>query len=267
MWKYFLCCHETLMRSLFLIILLMLPLPAFGDDGKLIQVRTRPGVTVPVYLMENSGAAATLALLPGGNGSITLSDGVPDSRDFLVKNRSQFVRQGFNVAVVGRPRDKRTLDLPTRNGAEHMVDLHRVVQYLKTGSSLPVWLVGMSRGTVSAAGAAIAFGNENLAGIVLASSVTSSTIPYAVPRLRLDKIRIPVLVLHHEKDECRICDPEEVPEIMTGLVNAPIAKAVLVSGGRWARGNPCTSSHWHGYSGMEKEAVNIIARWIKSPTR
>jgi hypothetical protein len=49
-----------------------------------------------------------------------------------------------------------------------------LVDYLKTDSGLPIWLVGTSRGTVSATAAAIAFGNDNLSGIVLTSSVVRS---------------------------------------------------------------------------------------------
>jgi len=253
------------MRSLLLLILLLPAFPAYGSDERLVEVKTRPGVSVPVYLMKRTDAVATVVLLPGGNGGIGISGGVPTSRDFLVKNREQFLDSGFNVAVVGRPRDKKNLDLSARKGPEHLTDLHKIVEYLRRDAPLPVWLVGMSRGTVSAAAAAIAFGNEDLAGIVLASSVTDPTVPYAVPRLRLGRIRIPVLVLHHEKDECDLCDPDGVDQIMAGLINTAVAKAVLVNNGRWPGGDPCTSSHWHGYSGMEEEAVDIISEWIKHP--
>ena len=256
------------MRSLILLIVLLAAVPAVPadqSDDRLVEVPTRPGVTVPVYLMKRSEAVATVVLLPGGNGGIALSGDEPSSRDFLVKNREYFSLQGFNVAVIGRPSDKLNLDLPARRSPDHLTDIRRIVAYLRNDSPLPVWLVGMSRGTVSATAAAIAFGSEDLAGIVLASSITSTTIPYTVPRQRLSRIRIPVLVLHHEKDACGICDPDGVREIMAGLTNVPVAKAVLVGGGWLPSGNPCTSSHWHGYSGMEREAVDIIARWIRDP--
>jgi hypothetical protein len=50
---------------------------------------------------------------------------------------------------------------------------------------LSVWLVGTSRGTISAVAGAIAFGNEDLAGIVLTSSVTSVKRTGAVPAQKL----------------------------------------------------------------------------------
>jgi pimeloyl-ACP methyl ester carboxylesterase len=260
------------MRTPFLIILLLLAFtatpvfPADRDNGTLIEIPTRPDVTVPVYFMKRSNAVATIALIPGGHGSFTVKKEGLESDDFLVKNRDQFARQGFNVAVVGRPRDIRDLSLARRRTADHLEDIRKVVQYLRDETALPVWLVGTSRGTVSVASAAIAYGNEELAGIVLTSSVTSTLELYSVPKLRLEKIQVPVLVLHHEKDSCSITDPAGAREIIGRLANAPVARAIMVSGGWLPSGNPCSSSHWHGYSGMEREAVDIIAKWVREPS-
>jgi len=239
--------------------------PIAAYEGTRIDVPTRPGVTVPVYLLLKNGAAATLALLPGGNGAIGRKDEEPSSSDFLVRMREEFLRRGFNVAVVGRPTDIADLDLPKRRGPDHLTDLHRVVERLKADTAVPVWLVGMSRGTVSAAAAAIAFGSEDLAGIVLVSSITSTAMPYTVPRLRLERVQVPVLLVHHEKDACKIADPDGVDDILLSLTNAPVAKAVLMKGGWGAWGDPCTSSSWHGYSGVEKKAVDLISGWIRQP--
>ena len=40
---------------------------------------------------------------------------------------------------------------------------------------------------------------------------------------------------------------------------------VMVSGGDNPTGNVCEALHWHGYIGMEREAVDLIAEWIKRP--
>lgn len=222
-------------------------------------------MTVPIYYMKRSDARATLVLLPGGSGRLGIRGGVPTSANFLVRSRDLFAASGFHVAVLGRPSDRRELDYEDRVGAEHMADLRKVVAYLARDAGLPVWLVGTSRGTVSATAAAIAFGNDALAGIVLASSVTSRSKTGAVPAQALAEIRLPVLVVHHENDACRICDPREVPEILAGLKNAPIKKLVMVSGGANPSGNPCRSRHWHGYIGIEREVVALISAWIRSP--
>jgi hypothetical protein len=239
-------------------------LPAAGAD-RLVKIDTRPGVTVSFWYMPRPGATATVVLLPGGAGGIGFKHGVPTSQNFLVRSRDLFAKQGVNVAIVGRPSDKKDLDNIFRADPRHVQDLRAVVAYLKKESRTPVWMVGTSRGTISATAAAIALGTEDLAGIVLTSSITSYRITTAVPQQALDRIRIPVLVMHHEKDACPICAPYELKYIMRGLTNAPVAKLIMVNGGADPRGDACEALHWHGYIGMEAEAVDVIVAWIKNP--
>ena len=239
--------------------------PAAAAEDKLVKVDTRPGISVSFWYMQRPGATVTVVLLPGGAGNIGMKDGVPTSSNFLVRSRDLFAANGFDVAVVGKPTDKDELDYQFRVSAQHVEDLRKIVAYLKQDTGHPVWLVGTSRGTISDA-AAIAFGNNELAGIVLTSSVTNYKKTGAVPTQRLGEIRIPVLVMHHEKDACVICRPYEVSSIMEGLKNAPVKKQLMVNGGADPRGDPCEAFHWHGYIGMEKEAVTLISDWIKKPT-
>jgi len=189
---------------------------------------------------------------------------VPTSQNFLVRTRDDFAAKGFNVAVVNRPSDKE-LDYDFRISPEHIKDLREVAGYVKKDAGLPVWLVGTSRGTVSAAAAAIAFGNEELAGIALTSSVTSRKRTGNLPGQKLEAIRLPVLVVHHEKDECSVTVPTQARWIIDGLKNAPVKKLIMVSGGANPLGDPCENQHWHGFVGMEKEAVEIVTDWIKNP--
>lgn len=253
-------------RAIVTLLLTLLPAPLYAADGQLIRLDTRPGVTVPFFYIKRADATATVVLLPGGAGVIGMKEGVPTSRNFLVRSRDHFAASRFNVAVVGKPSDMSELDYAARISPEHMEDLRRLTAHLKKETRLPVWLVGTSRGSVSAAAAAIAFGNEELAGIVLTSSVTAAKKTGAVPYQNLAAIRIPVLVMHHERDECRVCVPGDAPEIIRGLENAPIRKLIYVSGGNKPQGDPCEALHWHGYIGMEKEAVDIISDWIRQPT-
>jgi pimeloyl-ACP methyl ester carboxylesterase len=252
-------------QSLLVALMLSTPSPVPAAENKLIALDVRPGASVPIYYMKRDAAWATVVLLPGGAGGIGIRDGVPTSDNFVVRSRDHFAESGFNVAVVGRPTDKKDLDFADRIGAWHIEDLRKVVAHLKRDAGVPVWLVGTSRGTISAAAAAIALGKEELAGIVLTASVTSAKRPGALPKQQLSAIRIPVLVLHHEKDACPICQPSDVPLIISGLKNAPVKKQIMVKAGANPKGNPCEALHWHGFIGMEKEAVQIIAAWIKNP--
>jgi len=249
-----------------LVALALGPASAAVHADELITLPTRSGVTVSYWYMPRANAAATLVLLPGGAGGIGLRDGRPQSGNFLVRSRDLFAAVGFNVAIVGRPSDVADMDTGFRAGAAHMQDLERVVDDLRARAAVPLWLVGTSRGTVSATAAAITIGPPRLDGVVLTSSVTAFKLPGAVPTQRLSEVRVPVLVLHHEKDACPSCAPHEVSWIMSGLTQAPVKKLLWASGGEGARGDPCEAFHWHGYVGMEAQAVQWIASWVRNPT-
>lgn len=58
----------------------------------------------------------------------------------------------------------------------------------------------------------------------------------------------------------------KVPAILQGLRNAPVKKLLMVDGGAGRVGEVCAALHWHGYIGMEREAVDLITGWIQHPT-
>lgn len=234
--------------------------------GRMLNLPVRSGVTFQVFWIPKEGATATVMLMPGGDGSVgRILNGQPTGHNFLVRSRELFADQGFNVALVGRPSDVSDLSLKYRTTSEHVGDLKIIMEALRREAPVPIWMVGTSRGTVSSTAAAITYGKQELAGIVLTSSLLNQKKAGNIPSQRLERIQIPVLVLHHAHDECEWCRPSEAVNIIHGLDNAPIKKLIMVGGGKNPRGNPCSGSHNHGYMGMEREAVDIIAIWIKKP--
>jgi pimeloyl-ACP methyl ester carboxylesterase len=147
-----------------------------------------------------------------------------------------------------------------------MTDVPAVLDFVKQISDAPIWIVGTSRGTVSAAAMANQVQDAAIAGLVLTSSVVKYSTPGAVPTQNLADIKMPVLVYHHAKDGCKHCQPHEAPAILKGLTNAPVKKLMIVDGGANPTGDVCAGQHWHGFIGMERQAVDDIARWIKAPT-
>lgn len=240
------------------------------DSGKMFRIATaRPDSDIPLFVQAKEGAKATVLLMPGGKGGIGPlgKDGRPSGTNFLIRSGNQFLPAGFNVAMMSKPTDQPGLDGPLRVSAGHMDDIRRAINFLKRRFGVPVWMIGTSWGSTSTAAAAIALRDEGLiTGIALTSSITSPRIKQAVPRLELEKINIPTLVMHHEQDACRHCRPSEVDSILIGLKNAPIRKLIMVNGGGSPTGDPCFEFHYHGYIGMEKEAVEMIAAWINNPT-
>ena len=232
-----------------------------GD--RLVRIDTRPGVHVAYWFMPRPGAKATLLLFPGGEGSIGFHDGTPHSKNFLVRSRDLFAAAGFDVAILGKPSDHDDMDLAFRASPEHVTDVTRVVESLRA-TGHPVWLVGTSRGTTSVAAAAIALGPA-IAGVVMTSSIANPALPQAVENLPIARIGVPVLVMSHRLDACKDTSPEDAPRILAGLTGTSVKKLLIVSGGGAAYGPVCEPMHWHGFVGMEQEAVDAITAFIRDP--
>lgn len=233
--------------------------------GERFDVATREGVVTPLFWEAAEGAKATVLLFPGGAGGFgRVEAGRPNSRNFLVRSMGDFLAQGYNVAIFGKPSDTPDLGYHERISDAHMTDIREVLKAVKQKSALPVWLVGTSRGTVSATAAAIKLQGE-VAGLVLTSSIVAWDKVGAVPRQELAAIRVPVLVLHHAKDECRQTLPRDVGYILKGLSAAPVKKQLMVEGGANPTGDACEALHWHGFIGMEAEAVKLITGWMDQP--
>jgi len=176
-----------------------------------------------------------------------------------------FAAQGFNIAVMARPSDMSDMDYPFRISAAHIDDIRKVAQQAKERWNAPVWLVGTSRGTVSGTAAVIAMRDEGLiAGLVLTSSITAGAVTGAVPGQALEKITVPVLVVHHTQDACKHCPPALAKTIEPKLRASPAHATLMLDGGQNPTGDPCAALHYHGFIGMEAQAVQQIADWVKA---
>jgi len=259
------------MKRILLVLLALACTPLAAQDvgpGEVLRIATRDGVSVPLYAYWQDSAQATIVLFSGGAGGYgkIADDGWPASGNFLIRTGKRWAGHAFNIIMVGRPSDGIDLALGgVRAGEAHAADNRTIFKALKRKSPAPLWVVGTSMGTISASAAAIADSENLIAGVVLTSSIVARKIPGAVPTQALDKIRVPVLVLHHENDACTLCRPDEARSIAGELTNAPVSKTIFVSGGSGARGNPCEAFHYHGFIGMENDAVDLIAAWILKP--
>jgi hypothetical protein len=239
-----------------------------AQAGQLQRIASaRPDAQIPVFFSATPNAMATFILLPGGAGGIGSigAEGWPDGSNFLVRSGQLFAAQGFNIAVMARPSDMTDMDYPFRISAAHIDDIRKVVQQAQVRWNVPVWLVGTSRGTVSGTAAVIAMRDEGLiAGLVLTASITTERVTGSVPGQALDNIAIPVLVVHHTRDACNLCSPSLAKTIEPKLRASPAHTTLMLDGGQNPSGDPCAALHYHGFIGMEAQAVQQIADWVKA---
>ena len=256
------------MLTWFLISLAML---AQGQTtSKVVDLPTRVGVTQRIQVTSPAAPKAAVILLAGGHGGLQMA---PDGSikwgkgNFLIRTRQFFVDQGLTVVVLDSPSDRQ--ETPYLNGfrqtPEHVQDIKVVIAWLREQTKTPIWLVGTSRGTQSAAYAATQlegeYGSDGPDGIVLTSTILSDRSSRAVTAMDLEKIRIPVLVVHHEQDGCALCRFSDTTTLMEKLVNAPRKQLLAFKGGN-DKGDPCEAFAHHGFNGLETEVVTQTVAWV-----
>lgn len=237
---------------------------------KVVDIPTRPGVTQRFVHIAPANPKASVILLAGGHGGLQISDRGSyawGSGNFLVRTRQQFADAGLAVAVIDAPSDRQSHPFLSgkRQTPEHAADVLAVIAWLKQQAPGPVWLIGTSRGTQSAAYVATeasrAQGGPD--GIVLTATILTDSGGRAVPKMAMDKLAIPVLVLHHTQDGCKLCLFSDMPLLMDKLAATPRAELITVSGGD-NQGDPCEAKAYHGFNGLEGEVVDKISRWLLS---
>jgi predicted esterase len=231
-----------------------------------VSIPTREGITSGYWWMQRDDAKANLILLSGGGGGIGLQNGAPQSNNFLIRSRDLFAQAGFHVALLGNASDLRQLDPALRASQQHVQDIAAVLTHIRARNSLPIWLIGTSQGTISAAAAAISLGDA-IDGLVLTAAYTDFSTPTSVPRQAIATIKQPVLVMSHADDSCRVTRPHEASNIVSGLKQARVKKLLIVKGGGDPRGDECQALHYHGFIGMEAQAVKLITDWIAAPVQ
>ena len=237
----------------------------FADMEYYQEVTSRRGVQQPFWVIERDNASASLVLFAGGKGKLKISeDGIgKGKKNFLVRTRQKFAEHGFNVIIIDKPSDQASL-FEFRTGEEHAQDIEAVIQFLRKKYNKPVWLVGTSRGTISAANAAARLrGANGPDGIVLTASVVVASQQASLNDVSLANIKVPTLFVHNEDDGCHVCPFSEVEDVMYLLSKVKDKGLQVHKGGNRDGNNECRGMTPHGFYGLETKVVQDIVDWIK----
>ena len=257
---------------------------AQGACGEVVALKTHGKTTTPISIAVPPESAPqegrmALVLLPGGPGYMAL-DAKGCARKLvgnsLVRTYKLFNAAGFVTALVDAPSDHRGTDGlgGFRLSAQHADDIGKVIVALRERTKLPVWLIGTSRGAISAANAASRLsGPAAPDGLVLTSAVTSGKVggrkawvAQTVLGARLANIKMPVLVLAHAADKC-IRTPPSLASRIAARTNGVREQTVAMTGGPGYRGGvsveACQGSTPHGFTGQDAQVTEGIVRFMR----
>jgi hypothetical protein len=238
---------------------------------EIVSLGTRPGVTQSFFIANMGGVKAEAAalLFIGGGGYIRLrmEDGQVrfGAGNFLPRSRAEFIRNGILPVIMENPSDQQAHEGMSdgfRMSEAHLADVRAVVAEVKRRyPGLPVYLVGTSRSTISAAYLGRSMGDE-IAGVVLSASMFYVARRSLLASFDFSTLKTPMLFVHHRDDGC--------PSTPYGEAASLGEKYPLVSvrGGKPPQSNACEPFAPHGFFGKEPETVDAIAAWmLKKPYR
>jgi pimeloyl-ACP methyl ester carboxylesterase len=256
-------------------VLLATGLGAAHASNALVSIRTPRGAAQALILIKPEQPIASVVLFAGGHGRLGLrsaSSMTWGAGNFLVRSRDKFAAHGFMVAVADAPSDRpQGMNAIFRMSDAHAADIGAIAAYLEKQANVPVWLVGTSMGTFSAARGAIG-ASKRIDGLVLTSTITRSKPDWKIAQshgdgvasMALHEIRVPTLIVSHKKDGCALTPAADAPKLSKRLTKSARVEIVLLEGGDPPLSDPCEAKSQHGFLGIEAQAIDTIARFIKA---
>ncbi len=256
------------MRPFLLALLLFAAAPDCQAAQDLVTVPTRSGVTDSYLVIQNKSATPKIVVIAfvGGFGAIGLaarSNELPlkfgPTTNFLIRVRNDLVDADFAEVVVDAPSDKLPQGMSDgfRLGPDHLKDIRAVLADVKKRfPDAKVFLMGTSRGTISAAALGAKLGDA-VQGTILTTTVTNrdkqgsglSTFNFA-------SIGIPVLLVHHRDDGCPMSPYYNAERLSKSF---PL---ISVSGGDPPQSGPCDPQSPHGYFGKDAPVAQAMKSWM-----
>lgn len=240
--------------------------------GEIVIAKTDDGNDVGFLLLKPDRPKAAVVLFVGGRGYLGVSGGGKLQRQkgsFPIVNRESFTDRGLMVAIVDAPFGVGDLRRTYRMSEEHGQDIRAVIRELRKKEDVPIWLVGHSRGTYSAANGAVRL-KGLVDGLILTSTVTRprekyqsyGTHPRGVLSMDLTGVAVPVLVIANRTDSCLSTPASNAEELAKAFTAAPKISVKIFNGQPEPNPDYCKSDGQHHFYGFQSEVITTIADFI-----
>jgi len=204
---------------------------------------------------------AVVFMFAGGDGDVGFNIAGQITRlngNFLMRTEPLWLAQGLGFATLASSSSL----MGQRHTSAYAATIARGVDFVRSRTQAPIWLVGTSMGSIAAANGAAHLPGR-MAGVVLTSSVAGpNRNGETVFDSDLGAIAIPALVVSNRGDSCPIAGPGFAPQILAALARSPRKDLIYVESHQ-LQSDPCEAMSPHGYLGIEADVVQRISAWIR----
>lgn len=258
------------MKRIAAFVLLLATFASAASAAETVLTLTpRPGATLRVLVDRPAAPIGSVVLMAGGDGVLDLGEsGAIGSLKYnhLVRTRAAYAKAGYAVFVPDVASDlKGTRGY--RFGSSYGQDIAAVVAAARQAAR-PVALIGTSRGALSVMAVFI----KQSAVLPDAAVISSGALMGNDNAQGIGdpgRVKVPVLLLRHRQDSCRVTPPSDADRFKALLTAAPKVDIVTLDGGGPANtgADPCGASHYHGFYGIDDRAVAATVQWLGANMR
>ncbi|MAH83554.1 MAG: hypothetical protein CBB68_04230 [Rhodospirillaceae bacterium TMED8] len=217
---------------------------------------------LPIFTDEQDKASANVIAFIGGKG---MKNAQGKSKNFLVTQRKYFTNSGLNFYLFPNWSKKERASYQLRNSQKRAGRVLNLVKEISKRNKLPTYLIGFSRGSVDSARFSKLFPNY-IKGIILASGVYTNDSRkaeyFSMEQIIGPIANVAVLVVHHEKDECKVTPFYYSKKFYENLKATRKTFLSYSQGG--ASGRNCGPLHHHGFEDIQDIVAQDIAAWISA---
>lgn len=203
---------------------------------------------------------AVVFMFAGGDGTVSFNTAgqiTHMNSNFVMRIEPLWLAQGFGFATLGSSSSL----MGQRHTPAYAATIARGIDFVRTRTQAPVWLVGTSQGSIAAANGAAHLPGR-VAGVVLTSSVAGrSASGETVFDSDLGAVAVPALVVANRGDTCPSAGAGFAPQILAALARSPRKDIIYVDSNQ-LQSDPCEALSPHGYLGIEANVVQRISGWI-----
>jgi dienelactone hydrolase len=261
------------LRAALLALLIATALPAWAAES-VLTLAPRSGVTLRVLVDRPAAPVGSVVLMAGGDGVLDLDAqgniGSGLRGNHLVRTRADYVKAGYAVFVPDVASDQRGTR-GYRFGTDYANDVAAVIAEARKVAP-PVGIVGTSRGALSVAALFTKQSAVRPDAAVISSGVllgNEGGTGSASTMGDVSRINVPVMLLRHRFDACRVTPPADADRFKALLTGAPKVDVVTLDGGgpRVTTSEPCGAMHYHGFHGIDDQAVAATVEWLHANMR